>query len=80
MWCLTDLFIKVPMPLILFSISYFLGNKGESQGSKTSSDNKTTIIIVVVVLLVTTYIVAIVAIIIIRGKKRKWLKGENCLF
>ena len=61
---------KLLIPLILFSISYFLENRDEIQGRKSSSDNKTTTMIVLAVLL-TSLIIAIIAYIIIRGKKSK---------
>ena len=64
--------------MISFSISFFLENRGENKGRKTSTDDKTTIIIVLAVLLV-SLIITIVAIIIIYGKKSKLVKRENCL-
>ena len=70
MCCLRKLYTQVPIPLISFSISYFLENRDETPGYKTNNDNKTTIIIVLAVLLV-SLIIAIVAIIIIYGKKSK---------
>ena len=70
MCCLRKLLIQLLIPLILFSISYFLENRDEIQGRKSSSDNKTTIMIVLAVLLI-SLIIAIIAYIIIRGKKSK---------
>ena len=70
MCCLRKLSIELPIPLILFSISYFLENRDEMEGRKTSGDNIATIIIVLAVLLI-SFIIAIIAYIIIRGKKSK---------
>lgn len=67
---LRKLIIQLLIQLTSFSISNFLGNRGETQSSKRSSDKSPTIIIVVLVLVV-SLIIAIIAVIIIRRKKRK---------